>query len=84
MAARDETNDPTTFRLNRVVAWLEGMSRARYAAELGDEHAGDAAPGEPTRRAAPAFDDFAPSSARGGRPRRPWRRRRFRTGAGAS
>ena len=61
MAARDETNDPTTFRLNRVVAWLEGMSRARYAAELGDEHAGDAAPGESTRRAAPAFDDFAPS-----------------------
>ena len=35
MAARDEENDPVTFRIGRVVAWLEGATRAAL------ERAGD-------------------------------------------
>ena len=31
--ARDELNDPVTFRLNRVVAWLEGNQRAALLRE---------------------------------------------------
>jgi nuclear pore complex protein Nup107 len=33
MAARDEMNDPVTFRANRVVAWLEGNARAAMTRE---------------------------------------------------
>ena len=46
MAARDENGDPVTFRLNRVVAWLEGTARAAVERERAglvptpDEYAG--------------------------------------------
>lgn len=33
MAARDEQHDPVTFRINRVVAWLEGNQRAALLRE---------------------------------------------------
>ena len=48
MAARDETSDPVTFRLNRVVAWLEGTARAAMRREAESAEFGGA-----------AFDDFA-------------------------
>ena len=54
MAARDEASDPVTFRLNRVVAWLEGTARAAMRREAESAEVG----GDGGARGA-AFDDFA-------------------------
>jgi len=76
IAARDEAGDPVTFRLNRVVAWLEGQARAAMQREraglvpVPDEHAGthvdDFASGECAwRETALALDASATTDGRG-------------------
>ena len=77
MAARDENGDPVTFRLNRVVAWLEGTARAAVERERAglvptpDEYAGthleDFASLECAwRETATALDASATTDGRGG------------------
>ena len=76
IAARDFIGDPVTFRLNRVVAWLEGTARAAMQREraglvpVPDEHAGthvdDFASGECAwRETAVALDASATTDGRG-------------------
>ena len=76
IAARDQSGDPVTFRLNRVVAWLEGTARAAMQREraglvpVPDEHAGthvdDFASGECAwRETASALDASATTDGRG-------------------
>jgi nuclear pore complex protein Nup107 len=76
IAARDQLGDPVTFRLNRVVAWLEGTARAAMQREraglvpVPDEHAGthvdDFASGECAwRETAVALEASATTDGRG-------------------
>ena len=66
MAARDEENDPVTFRIGRVVAWLEGATRAALERAGDVDHEFEFADNECARReTANALDARATTDGRG-------------------